>query len=72
VAYAATAVPYTLGNAGIQFQTKDYSDIAAICNRLGTDSAFHDAIVTNQRERLKAFSRAEIEKTIGDFLQPLL
>jgi glycosyltransferase involved in cell wall biosynthesis len=72
VAYAAAAVPYTLGNAGIKFQTKDYSDIAAICNRLSTDTAFRNAIIQNQRERLKAFSRDEIEKAIREFLTPLM
>ncbi|HSE43317.1 MAG TPA: glycosyltransferase, partial [Acidobacteriota bacterium] len=64
VAYAATAVPYTLGDAGIQFQEKNYADIAAICNRLGADSAFRETIIQNQRARLKAFSREEIEKAI--------
>jgi glycosyltransferase involved in cell wall biosynthesis len=72
VAYSTTAVAYTLGDAGIQFQEKNYWEIAAICNRLGIDSAFRESILQNQRERLNAFSREEIEKAIGNFLLPLL
>jgi glycosyltransferase involved in cell wall biosynthesis len=72
VAYAAAAVPYTLGKTGIQFQTKDYSDIAAICNRLDTDAAFRDAIIQNQKKRLKDFNHEEIEKAIREFLLPVI
>lgn len=72
VAYSAAAVPYTLGMAGVQFQTKNYSDIAGICNRLDKDAAFRESILESQREQLKKFSREQIEKSIQEFLSPLL
>jgi glycosyltransferase involved in cell wall biosynthesis len=71
VAYAAAAVPYTLGNSGVQFQTKDYEAIAAVCHRLGVDHDFREAVLQSQRQELKRFSREQVEKSIMEFLQPL-
>lgn len=72
VAYAVAAVPYTLGNAGVQFQTKNFSDIAAICNRINKDATFRESILQSQREQLTKFSRESIEKSIEEFLSPLV
>jgi glycosyltransferase involved in cell wall biosynthesis len=72
VAYAVTAVPYTLGNAGVQFQEKNYSEIAAICNRINKDAAFRESVLNSQREQLRNYSRDSIEKSISEFLAPLI
>ena len=72
VAYAVTAVPYTLGNAGVQFQSKNYNEIAAICNRINKDVAFRESILESQRQQLNNYSRQALEKSIEEFLSPLM
>jgi L-malate glycosyltransferase len=72
LAYKSTAVPYTLGPAGIQFDKKNYPELAAISHQLRQDAAFRDGILATQRQQLKRYSRNEIEKSIDDFLDPLL
>ena len=72
LAYKSTAVPYTLGSAGIQFDKKNYPELAAISNRLRVDRAFREQILETQREQLKRYDPAEIEKAIDEFLKPLL
>jgi L-malate glycosyltransferase len=72
VAYAATAVPYTLGGAGVQFAEKNFLEIAGVCHRIGTDSSFRQSILDKQREQLKRFSRESVEADLQQFLEPLL
>jgi glycosyltransferase involved in cell wall biosynthesis len=72
LAYKSSAIPYTLGSAGIQFDRKDYPELAAVSNRLRDDANFRDSILRGQREQLKRFARTEIEKSIDEFLGPLL
>lgn len=72
VAYASTAVPYTLGSAGIQFTEKCFPEIAAVCNRLREDAGFRESVLKTQREQLKHYSREAIERSIEEFLAPLL
>jgi len=56
VAYAAAAVPETLGGAGVLFKEKDHAFIAEVIHHLVTARDFRDAVVRGQRERLRAFS----------------
>lgn len=72
LAYKKTAIPYTLGDAGIQFEEKNYPELAAVAHRLREDSAFRSRILQGQREQLKRYGKDEIEKAIQDFLSPLL
>ncbi len=72
LAYKSTAVPYTLGPAGIQFEQKNFPEIAALSHRLREDEEFRNGILKGQREQLKHYSKEEIEKSIDEFLHPLL
>lgn len=72
LAYAKTAVPFTLGEAGVQFVQKDYPTLAGICNRIINDVQFRSSILETQNEQLRRYSRAEIERSILEFLAPLL
>jgi len=56
VAYAAAAVPETLGGAGLLFHEKDHPVIAEAIHHLVTTPALREAIVRGQRERVRAFS----------------
>ena len=72
LAYSKTAIPYTLGSAGIQFDQKHYPELAAISHRLQKDSGFRSNILRGQREQLKRYSKEEIEKALQEFLNPML
>ena len=72
LAYSSTAIPYTLGEAGVQFQEKDFEKLAGICYRIQTDSAFRESILQTQRKQLQKYSKAEIEKSVDQFLAPLI
>ena len=72
VAYSCTAIPYTLGDAGIQMREKNFVEIAGICHRIRTDERFRSKIIESQRKQLPKYSKTEIEKAIQSFLAPLL
>src|SRR4029078_10896622 len=64
LAYGAAAVPYTLGESGIQFDKKDYRKLAAIAHRLREDSQFRESILAGQRKQLQLYGQEAIEKSI--------
>lgn len=72
IAYASTAVPYTLGEAGVQFTERDFLEIAGVCHRLKADAVFRESVLKKQREQLKHYSREAIERGVEEFLAPLM
>lgn len=72
VAYSSTAVPYTLGSAGVQFREKDYLQLAGICNRLKEDTKFREEVLEGQRKQLQSYAKEEIEKKVDEFIEPLV
>ncbi|MCX6356382.1 MAG: glycosyltransferase [Candidatus Aureabacteria bacterium] len=56
VAYAAGAVPETLGGAGVLVREKDHAAIAELLDTVCRDRALREAIVRKQLARLPAFS----------------
>ncbi len=56
LAYAAAAVPETLGGAGIQFWPKDLEHASELLGMLAADEDLRAAVVAGQRRRLEAFS----------------
>ena len=60
IAYNSTAVPYTLGNAGVLVNKKDYLEIAELINVINSDTKLKNALIRNQNARLTDFSH---EKT---------
>jgi hypothetical protein len=71
LAYAATAVSFTLGDAGVQFPAKDYPEMAEVGHRLATDAALREAVLAGQDERLRAFAPASVESRLRAHLQSL-
>src|SRR5207237_8067580 len=55
LAYQATAVPETLGHAGLIFTDKRCPEVAALAHLLIEDGVLRRKIVTAQRERRKEF-----------------
>lgn len=71
LAYAAAAVPGTLGDAGVQFHCKDYEALAEMVDVLVRDNTLRQRIVTCQRERVKAFLEPQVRETWQTFLDDL-
>jgi glycosyltransferase involved in cell wall biosynthesis len=56
IAYASSAIPETLGGAGILVQEKRYPVIAELIHLLQTDAAFRTQVIACQTERVAAFA----------------
>jgi glycosyltransferase involved in cell wall biosynthesis len=61
VAYAAGAVPETLGGAGLLFSPKDLEFAAELLGSVVYDSTVRGAVLDGQRKRLQAFAPSAIE-----------
>ncbi len=61
LAYAAGAVPETLGGAGLLFEPKDLELAAEMLGMLVYDRPMRDRVIEGQRRRLADFSSARIE-----------
>jgi glycosyltransferase involved in cell wall biosynthesis len=68
LAYNSTAVPETLGGAGILINDKNYIEIAELINLLIEDKALRDRIVKKQSERLEFFSRKRIAGILKHYI----
>jgi len=71
LAYAAAAVPDTLGGAGLQFFPKDLEQAAELLGLLATDETLRRRVVAGQRERLRDFGDARIERDLRAIVERL-
>ncbi|MBP1633589.1 MAG: kanF 1 [Acidobacteria bacterium] len=71
LAYAAAAVPDTLGGAGVQFYPKDLEHAAELLGLLAFDEGLRRRVVAGQRERLRAFGDARIERDLRAIVEHL-
>ena len=69
LAYAAGAVPETLGGAGVLFAPKDLELAAEAMGMLVYDRPFRESVVRGQRRRLADFAPARIEQRLNDVIQ---
>jgi glycosyltransferase involved in cell wall biosynthesis len=72
VAYAAAAVPYTLGQAGILVGDDTYAAIAERLHHVITDTAYRSAILAGQRRRLRDFALPKVQAMLKFYLDELL
>ncbi|MDY6794591.1 MAG: glycosyltransferase [Actinomycetota bacterium] len=72
LAYAAGAVPETMGGAGILFYDKDYPLLAELVDRMEKDRLLGDRVLTAQRERLEEFSAANFARRLRQVLEVFL
>ena len=72
VAYAAGAVPETLGGAGLLFEPKDLEIAAELLGTVVYDHQVRKGVLDGQRGRLRAFAPAAIEARLRDSLSRLL
>jgi len=72
VAYNCTAVPFTLGGAGILINSKDVARTAELVHVVKTDKELRNRIIEGQRARVKAFMTAGIEEQLLALLERIL
>jgi glycosyltransferase involved in cell wall biosynthesis len=71
LAYAAGAVPETLGGAGVLFEPKDLELAAEMLGMLVYDRPVRDRVLEGQRRRLVDFAPARIEKRLSEIVATL-
>jgi len=71
VAYAAGAVPETLGGAGVLFSPKDLEVAAELVGSVVYDRGVRDAVLEGQRRRVLDFAPARIEARLREVLAQL-
>ena len=64
LAYASTAVPDTLGGAGVLFSPKDLEHAAELLGLLAYDTGCGRSVIAGQRRRLADFGDARIERDL--------
>ncbi|HVC19631.1 MAG TPA: glycosyltransferase family 4 protein [Vicinamibacterales bacterium] len=69
LAYAAAAVPDTLGGAGVQFFPKDLEYAAELLGALTFDDALRRDVLRGQRRRLADFSDDHIERRLREAVE---
>jgi len=71
LAYAAGAVPETLGGAGLLFAPKDLEFAAEALGMLIYDEGLRDRVLAGQRRRLADFGPARLEQELDDLVARL-
>ena len=71
LAYAAAAVPDTLGGAGVQFAPKDLEQAAELAGALAFDDNLREHVIVGQRRRLQDFGDPRIVRELTSMVQQL-
>lgn len=69
LAYAAAAVPDTLGGAGVQFSPKHFDMAAELLGILAFDDEVRAQVIAGQRRRLQAFSGDHVDRALGALVE---
>ena len=72
LAYAAGAVAETLGEAGILFRKKDKAQIAEMLGQLTRNTSLKNAVIHDQRQRLRQYQSLDLESELRKTFTPLL
>jgi L-malate glycosyltransferase len=72
LAYAAAAVPETLGGAGVQFAPKDLEYAAEMAGALAFDDDLRARVIAGQRARLADFGEDRVIQSLGHSLETFL
>jgi glycosyltransferase involved in cell wall biosynthesis len=69
LAYASTAVPETLGGAGVSFAPKDLEYAAELLGALIYDEPFRSDVIAGQRRRARDFDRTQVASSVRQMLE---
>lgn len=71
LAYRGTAIPYTLGKAGVMFREKDFEAVAELADILLKDQELRERIIAQQYDRVRYFLEPTVRQTLHDVLLSL-
>ncbi len=69
LAYASTAVPYTLGDAGVLFHHKHYEALAEVVDILVRDSELRQKIIEGQQRRVQEYLEPQVHEQFKEYLK---
>jgi glycosyltransferase involved in cell wall biosynthesis len=69
LAYSCTAIPDTLGGAGVQFAPKDFEHAAELLGMLAFDDGLRASVIEGQRRRLAHFVTGRIDAELRRLLE---
>lgn len=72
IAYAAAAIPETLGSAGVLLNEKNPLKIASLLNRILSNEDLKTRLLANQDRRLEQIKQFNYEEHLKQCLRPLL
>ena len=72
LAYASSAIPWTLGGSGFLTRTKNPIETAFLMNKILHDETLKEKIIANQNERLKDFQYEKIKSLFAEQLKRFL
>jgi len=72
LAYAAAAVPQTLGGAGIAFDEKRFAALAELVRDVAGDGRLRGKVLRGQARRLRELSPEVAQSALAEVLRPLL
>lgn len=72
LAYSSTAIPYTLGGAGVTFSHKEFPAVGELMDIMRSDDGMRQAVVRGQRERLEHFSPSAVRETLKECLSTVV
>ena len=71
VAYSSTAVPETMGDAGVQIVRKDFANVAELLGMLLEDGDLRSRVIERQRERVRHFHPTSVAEILAGHLESL-
>jgi glycosyltransferase involved in cell wall biosynthesis len=71
LAYNCTAVPYTLGNAGVLVNSKDFRKLGELIYKIKRDKELKKRIVQDQKNRLSEFKSSQPQKKLLRYIKEL-
>lgn len=72
IAYNSTAIPFTLGKAGIMFNKKDYFVVAEMINLVVSDEFIRKKIIAGQKKRLAYFNNDRIKNQLKEYIKQVV
>jgi L-malate glycosyltransferase len=72
LAYSSTAIPHTLGGAGVTFKEKDFPGVGELIDIVRSDTTVRKAVVDGQRVRLRHFSPARLRETLRGYIDRVM
>ena len=72
IAYAAAAIPETLGNSGVLLEKKDHLLTAGIMDKLIKDSTLRQKVIENQNKRLNDFNYGNVSSLLKGSIKKII